>query len=304
MGKIPKTFLNPLGVEIGPSAEADDFVVVAQPAAVGVGGFEDVVDHDAAVGVAVHRGAERGVIDDPAAVERAEEVLDLVDRDGVARADVHPAALLERAAAVDADQAALGVEQRAAGVAGVDRGVGLDAVGVFQQRAGRKLVAMHAGDDAVGDRGLQIGGQQERVAHGEDPIARADLVAVAQFGAGEIVAAEELDQGHVAGRIDADQHGVVDAAVGHAALHRLAAGHDDVEIGQGVAVGRDDHARAAALSVGREDGQHAVLGLVHRGDALGLGVEDRRRPARPRRWTRLPDSSRQRQTEQECSRFI
>ena len=131
------------------------------------------------------RGAERGVVDDPAAVERAEEVLDLVDRDGVADADVHPAALLERAAAVDADQPALGVEQRAAGVARVDRGVGLQAVGVFQQRAGRVLVAVDAGDDPVGHGGLEVGGQQEGVAHGEDPVADADLVAVAQLGVGK-----------------------------------------------------------------------------------------------------------------------
>ena len=114
------------------------------------------------------------------------------------------------------------------------------------------LVAMHAGDDPVGDGGLEVGGQQEGVAHGEDPIAHAEPVAVAQLGGGEIVAAEELDQGHVAGGIEADQHGVVDLAVGHAALHRLAAGQSDVEIGQGVAVGRDDHARAAPLPAGHE----------------------------------------------------
>ena len=156
----------------------------------------------------------------------------------------------------------MGVEQRPARIAGVDRGVGLDAIGVFQQRAGGELVAMHAGDDSVGDGRLQVGGQQERIAHGEDPVAGADRVAVAQFGAGEIVAAEELDQGDVAGRVDADQHGVIDSAVGHAALHRLAAGQDDVEIGQGIAVGRDDHARAAALSAGRENGQHAILRLA------------------------------------------
>ena len=45
------------------------------------------------------------------------------------------------------------------------------------------------------------------------------LVAVGQFGGGKIVAAEQLDQGHVAGRIDADDHGVVQLAVGHAAFH-------------------------------------------------------------------------------------
>ena len=109
------------------------------------------------------------------------------------------------------------------------------------------LVAVHAGDDPVGDRGLEIGGQQERVAHGEAPSRRpATLVAVGQLGVREIVAAEELDQGHVARGIEAHDHGVVDPAVGHAALHRVAAGLGDVEVGQGVAVGRDHHARAAA----------------------------------------------------------
>ena len=83
-----------------------------------------------------------------------------------------------------------GVEQRPAGVAGVDRGVGLQAVGVFQNRAGRILVAVHARNDAVGHRGLKIGRQQERIAHGEAPVADAHLVAVAQFGVREIVAAQ------------------------------------------------------------------------------------------------------------------
>ena len=122
------------------------------------------------------------MIDDPAALEVAEEALDLIDRDRVADADVDAAALFERAAAVDADQPAVGIEQRPAGVAGVDRGVGLQAVGVFEQRAGRILVAMHAGDDAVADGRLEIVGQQERIAGDIDPIADADAVAVAQLG--------------------------------------------------------------------------------------------------------------------------
>ena len=200
------------------AAEAHDLVAVAQAAAVGVAVFEDVVDDDAAVGIGRHGCAERGVIDDPAALQLAEEVLDLVDRDGVADADVDAAALFERAAAVDADQLAVGVEQRPAGVAGVDRGVGLQAVGVFEQRAGRILIAMHAGDDAVGDRRLEVVGQQERIADDVDPIADAARVAVAQLGGGKLVFAEELDQGDVAARIEADEHGVDEAAVGQAAL--------------------------------------------------------------------------------------
>ena len=126
------------------------------------------------------------MIDDPAALQMAQEPLDLVDRNRVADADVHAAALFERAAAVDADQPAVGVEQRPAGVAGIDRRVGLQAVGVFEQRAGRVLVAMHAGDDAVGDRRLEIVGQQKRIADDVGPIADPHGVAVAELGGGKV----------------------------------------------------------------------------------------------------------------------
>ena len=105
------------------------------------------------------------------------------------------------------------------GIARIDRCVGLQAVGVFQKRAGGKLIAMHSGNDAVGHGGLQIGGEQKRIAHGQDAVARPDLIAVGHFGEGEIVAAEEFYQGHVAGGIEADEHGVVHSAVGHAAFH-------------------------------------------------------------------------------------
>ena len=134
------------------AAEAEQLVAVAQAAAVGVAVFEDVVDDDAAIGVGRDGGAERGMIDESAALQQADEALDLIDRDCVADADVDAAAFFERAAAVDADELAIGIEHRAAGVAGIDRGVGLQAIGVFEQRAGGKLVAVHAGEDAVGDR--------------------------------------------------------------------------------------------------------------------------------------------------------
>ena len=167
----------------------------------------------------------------------AEEILDLIDRDGIADADVDPAPFFERAAAVDADQPALVVEQRTAGVAGIDRRVGLQAIGIFQQRAGRILIAMHARDHAVGDARLEIGGQQERIADRKAAVAGPHPIAVGHFGSGKIVAAQQLDQGHVAGRIDAHDHRVVQPAVDHAALHRHAGGLGDVEVRQGVAVG-------------------------------------------------------------------
>ena len=162
--------------------------------------------------VGFHAERQRGVIGVHAGLELRQEVLDLIDRDGVADAGVDPAALLERAAAVDADQFALHVEQRAAGVAGVDRRVDLDAVGVFQQRAGRILIAMHAADQAERHGGREVGGQQERIAHRQRPIAGLHLVAVAQLGVGELVArllGQQLDEGHVADLVEADQDGIV-----------------------------------------------------------------------------------------------
>ena len=55
---------------------------------------------------------------------------------------------------VDADHAAVAVEQRAAGVAGVDRGVGLDRVG-DREAVGRLDRAPERGDDAARDRALE-----------------------------------------------------------------------------------------------------------------------------------------------------
>ena len=73
-----------------------------------------------------------------------------VDRDGEADADV--AAGARQDGAVDADQLAPEIHQRAAGVAGVDRGVGLDEVLVaVLVDAG----AAQAADDARGDGVLQ-----------------------------------------------------------------------------------------------------------------------------------------------------
>ncbi len=154
---------------------------------------------------------------------------------------------------------------------------------------GRLLIAVYAGNDSISDGGLQIDGQQEGISHRADPVAHARLVGVAQLGIGKLVTAEQLDQRDVARRIEADQDGVVRLPVGHAALHRLAAGQSDVEIGQGVTVRRNHHARPAPLAARHKNGEHAVLGLVDNGDSLGLGVEQRRR----RLSEDVPDTAKQ-----------
>ena len=80
-----------------PSGERDDFIVDPQAAAIGVGVFEDLGDEHAAVVGGGDGRTERGVIENAAAFEAADEILRLIDGDGVADADVHPAPLLERA---------------------------------------------------------------------------------------------------------------------------------------------------------------------------------------------------------------
>jgi len=166
----------------------------------------------------------------------------------------------------------LGVKQRSARVARVDRGVGLDTVGVLQERSGRVLVAVNTRDDPVGDGRLEVGSQQERVTHCEAPIAGLNLVAVGHLGVREVVASEEFDQRHVAHRIDAHDNGVVELAVGHTALHGVAARSNDVEVGQRVSIGRNNDSRPAAPAAGGEDGQHRHIGLGHGGDPLILGL--------------------------------
>ena len=153
------------------------------------------------------------MIHDPAAVQVSQKILDLVDRDRVPDADVHPSALLERAAAVDPDQLPPGIEQRPTGVSGVDRGVGLKAIGVFQERSGGILIAVNARDDPLTDGRVKVGRQQKRVAHRETGFARFQRIAVAHFRRRKIVSPKQLDQCHVARGIHADNDRVVELAI-------------------------------------------------------------------------------------------
>src|SRR5256885_1841020 len=79
--------------------------------------------------IAAHAGPQGGVVDDPSALQVPQKILDLIDRDRIADADVDPAPFLERPPAIDADQASLGVEHRSTRIARIDRGIGLQAIG-------------------------------------------------------------------------------------------------------------------------------------------------------------------------------
>src|SRR5439155_8808160 len=110
--------------------------------------------------------------------------------------------------AVDADHLAVGVDQGAAGVARVDRRVGLQHAADRLATAAAALVlvatdadgAVLGADDAGGDRALQA----QRTAQREDRVADPGAVAVAEPGGGQAADALHLDDREVAPGIGTD----------------------------------------------------------------------------------------------------
>ena len=107
LGKNPQNVLESIRGVDGTPAKTDDFVPIPQPPAVGIAGLDDVVHGHPAILIHRDLGDERGVVHDPPALQAAEEVLDLVDGDGVTHADRDPTSLIEGGSAVDADDAGL-----------------------------------------------------------------------------------------------------------------------------------------------------------------------------------------------------
>ena len=277
LGKDSQRVLESVDRADGTSPKGDQYVTVFQSSPSGVRRGQDVGNDHLTVLTGRHRGAQGRVIDNPTASQVAHEVLDLIDADGIPHAHVDASPFFERAATVDADQVAVGIEQRTTGVAGIDRGVGLDAIGVFQQRAGRILVTMDAGHDAVGHGRLKVGCQKKRVANREAPIAHAHFVAVGKRRRGEIVAPDELDQGHVADRINAYDDGVVQITVRQTALHMIAGRLDDVIVRQRITVGRDHHARSTSSTAASENRSSRFGGFGDGGNPLLFGIQNRLR---------------------------
>ena len=131
-----------------------------------------------------------------------DDALDRVRRDGETDAGA-----LGDAQGRDADNLPLGVHQRAAGVAGVDRGIRLDP----QVVRGEIEIPAGAGDDAEGDRSREA----ERTAQRHHELAGLDRVGIAKLGHG---------QGSVTGRqLDLNQRQIgVLIQPGHARRELLA----------------------------------------------------------------------------------
>ena len=160
----------------------------------------------------------------------------------------------------DAHELALGVDERAAGVARVDGGVDLDQVGVERVARGalEELVAREGRDDALRDGLLEA----EGAAHRHDPVADLQRRGVPDLHRGDAGALEvDLDHSDVGGGVGAHEGRVVALSVdGHGdALGVL----DHVVVGDDVAVRVVDDAGAQALAVarGHVDGHDGGQGL-------------------------------------------
>ena len=158
----------------------------------------------------------------------------------------------------DADDLAVHIEQRTAGVALIDGGVGLD------QRHGVAVgadAAVDGGDDTVGHGAAQ--GVHQRVADGDDAVAHAQLAAVAEFGGVQPLGLD-LQHGKVHLRILADELCRGLRAVGQDDRRLIGAG-DKVLVGEDEAVLTHDDAGAPVIAdlallrgLDADDGLHAA----------------------------------------------
>ena len=167
-------------------------------------------------------------------------VLGVIDRNG--KANTRAGARVALDERVDAHQLTVVVDERAAGVARVDGGIGLNHVGVDSVTAGRAhgRGAIQRRHNARGDRLLVA----ERRADRHNPLANVELGGVANFDRRKLggVGVLELDDGQVARGVVAHELGLVGGAVVHG-HHVLVIAIDHVVVGEDVALGIEHHAR-------------------------------------------------------------
>ncbi len=102
---------------------------------------------------------------------------------------------------VDADYFAGHIDERAAGISGIDGGVGLNEALELVADVG----AIFRANDSGGDGGIQ----SEGAAKGQDPIADLYTVGIAELSSGEFVVGVNFDDGEIGVFVDADYVGVV-----------------------------------------------------------------------------------------------
>ena len=201
--------------------------------------------------------------------ELVHDAADHIDRDRKADTDV--AAGARQDCRIDADQFAAQIHQGAAGVSGVDRGVGLDEILVA---AGFRVdvAAPQRAHDARGDGVLQ----SERVADRDHVVADLELARIAERH-GDQIRLLSLQYCDIGAFVAADDFGA-ESAVIEQGDGDLAGVLDHVVIGDDVAVFRvDDDARSCALELAltrlrilRSVEKSAEKGIVQERIAAGL----------------------------------
>lgn len=188
--------------------------------------------------------AEEAALDGAGANEALCDAGHEVRRDGEADADVSTGGGDD--GGIDADEAAHGVHECAAGVSGVYGGICLDKVFVALGAEDAELCAACGADDAHSNRLADAHG----VANGEDHIAHEDAVAIGELDVGE-AGGLDFEEGDIGAGIAPDDLGAEFALVVEAD-HDLVCdfaglvGHD-VIIGEDVAVCGYDDAGAEAV---------------------------------------------------------
>ena len=192
-------------------------------------------------------------------------VLGVVNRNGKTHARAGARVALDKR--VDTHKLAIVVDERAAGVARIDGGIGLDHVGIDGVAAGRAhgRGAIQRRDDTGGDRLFVAEGRADR----HDPLAHVELGGITDLNRRELggVGVLELDDGQVARGIVAHELGLVGGAVVHG-HHVLVIAIDHVVVGEDVALGIEHHARTDAARVVRLVGRlrkRAILAAAQSG---------------------------------------
>src|ERR1022692_3914618 len=212
------------------------------------------------VGVARCEVYADGAADDFAVLD--DVVVDLRRHvDGQGEADALVSAVARGDGGIDADELAADVQQRAAAIAGVDGGVGLQEM---RKRHGRVHIALLGADDARRDGGLIA----ERRTDGNGPIAHLHGVGIAHLGHGQVLLVFHADHRQVRGGVHAHHLGIIFHRIVvelHADAIRLV---HHVVVGQNVAGAIHHHARtggltAALLHLGTAVAEEAVEQILH-----------------------------------------
>jgi len=173
-----------------------------------------------------------------------ELVVDADDGGGGQReADAFEAAAAGIDGGVDADNFAGHIDQRAAGISGVDGGVGLQEALELVADVG----AIFGADDSGGDGGVQA----EGAAEGEHPVADLYAVRISELGDGKIAVGVDLDHREIGVLVKADYVAIVFGGIAVEDDLNFGGLVDDVIVGEDETLFVDDHAGAeAAFGVG------------------------------------------------------